>query len=159
MSNWVKKVVQKRNEQKQAEKKEGKNIMSLANFLCALIILSCAISFFVLSFKNYSSKMGCALAILSFWVTIFFEIYEWIILFTNYRKAAPTKCKGILNYLKDYPLLPVLPSIFFLFIFLLIIFFTNLINYNYSNMISSLTLCVYIISMLFRRIYSIHKED
>lgn len=159
MSNWVKKVVQKRNEQKKAEKKEHKHIMSLANSLCALIILGCAFSFFVLSFKNYSSKMGCALAFLSFFVTIFFEIYEWIILFINYRKAAPTKCKRILNSLKDYPLSPVLPSISFFIIFLLIIFFTNLINYNCSNMISSFTLCVYIISMLIRRIYSIHKED
>lgn len=158
MSNWVKKVVQKRNEQKKAEKKEGKNIKKKGNILCAVIVCACALSFVVLSFKNYSPKMGYALAIFSLSITIFFEIYEWIILSLIYRKSISNKGKEAIIFLKDYPLLFAIPSIIILFILIFIIYFTNFLNYNHSNIVSSSTICIYIISMLSRKIYSINKE-
>lgn len=156
MSNWVKKVVQKRNEQKKAEKKEHKLTKCFINSLCALIILGCTFSFLETSFNNYGSELGCALATFSLCVTTIFEAYEWIMLLLNHHKFRLEKSKDLFILFKDSPISPAVISVIFFFLIYLI---TNFEYYDYSNMISSLTICIYIFSILFRNIYSIFKED
>ena len=158
MSNWIKKVVQKRNKQKKAEKKEHKKSQIIGNLLCASIILSYLLIFAWCSVDNSSADLGYVLSIFSLFLTACFEIYEWIMLLLNQHKFVSSRNKEIYNFYKDVSLFPAAPSIVFTIIYFLIVIPNKLANYNCSNLICSITIFINIFSMLLRKTYSINKE-
>ena len=96
MSNWVKKVVQKRNEQKKAEKKRKRiekiKFYTKLNIACSvgILLFSLFLLFFSLITEDeyYNANLSMILAVLSLLVTFSYEVYEWIKMFSSNKRIS-----------------------------------------------------------------------
>lgn len=133
--------------------RRNKLIKIYVNFLLAIIMIIYAITFTICSFSNFSSKFGFFLAILSLVLTISYEVYEWTISILSLLVHKINKIQKLYCELNDYPFIASLPVIIASIVITIYLNISNKVNYNKANLVCSITICIYMISMLIRKIF------